>query len=260
MDFELSNFSRARPCWSLTSFACVFVLISLGAQAAEPSPAKEGNDDVSGVRFTSPDGKYGLLVTKDPQGDPHSDRVELIEVETKRPLAVLSDPDSPERSEEARLDWSEDSKKVAAYTATRVSGFTRIFVRDGDRFVEVKLPNLPDLPNPEDPSAAFRKKHKFQFLKWVDTGSLEFVRWLESGGVELRYHNLVLTKDGRGFRSQINAAVAIDSKNRARLRNVVGKKAMSDRNRRSGYLQATRAYRRVGIPREDRDEALPQRT
>ena len=155
-----------------------------------------------------------------------SERVELIELATKRSLVVLNDPEAPERSDKARLDWSEDSKRVAAFTGTRVDGSTRIFVREGDGFAEVTLPKLPELPNPEEPSAAFRKKHKFKFLKWITTDSLEFVRWLPSGDVELKYYNEVATKEGGGFRSQINATVAIDSKNHATLKKVSREEAV----------------------------------
>lgn len=189
--------------------------------AAERSRAEDEDADPGAPRFISPDGKYGLLVTSDAEGDPQNDRVELIELATKRSLIVLSDPESPELSREARLDWSKDSKRVAAYTATRVSGFTRIFSREGDAFVEVKLPKLPDLPNLERPSAAFRKKHKFKFLKWITTDTLEFVRWLDSGDLELQAYNEAATEDGGGFRAQINLTLAIDSKHRATLKRAV---------------------------------------
>lgn len=199
----------------------LFVATILSGFAAERSPAEDQDADPTAPRFISPDGRYGLLVTSDPEGDSPTDRVELIELATKRPLLVLSDPESPELSQEARLDWSKDSKRVAAYTATRVSGFTRIFSREGDSFVEVKLPKLPDLPNLERPSAAFRKKHKFKFLKWITTDTLEFVRWLDSGDLEMQAYNEAGTEDGGGFRAQINLTLAIDSKHRATLKRAV---------------------------------------
>ena len=211
------NSEKARRL--LAAWTCVFALVSLSALAAEVAPATDEDSDGSGPRFISPDGRYGLLVTKDPAGDSMSERVELIELATKRSLVVLNDPEAPERSDKARLDWSKDSKRVASFTGTRVDGSTSIHVREGDGFATVKLPKLPELPNPEE-SAAFRKKHKFKFLKWITTDSLEFVRWLPSGDVELKYYNEVATKEGGGFRSQINATVAIDSKNRATLKKV----------------------------------------
>ena len=115
---------------------------------------------------------------------------------------------------------------MAAFTGTRVDGWTRILVREGDGFADVKLPKLPELPNPEEPSATFRKKHKFKFLKWINTGSLEFVRWLPSGDVELKYYIEVATKEGGGFSSQINATVAIDSKNHATLKKMSREEAL----------------------------------
>ena len=203
----------------LAAWTCVFALVSLRTLAAEAAPATDEDSDGSGPRFISPDGRYGLLVTKD-VGDSMSDCVELIELVTKRSLVALNDPEAPERSDKARLDWSEDSKKVAAFTGTRVDGSTRIFAREGDGFAEVTLPKLPELPNLEEPSAALRKKHKFKFLKWIMTDSLEFVRWLPSGDVELKYYTEIATKEGGGFRSQINLTVAIDSKNHATLKKV----------------------------------------
>src|SRR3954471_8103890 len=175
----ISVLRKAGFCF-LTALVCLFTLVSVRALAAEAE-----SSDSSGLQFISPDGNYGLRLDEE-------DRVELIEVATKRPLMLLSDPESPEIPSKARLDWSKDSKLVAAYTATRVDGFTRILAREGDRFVEVKLPKLPNLPNPEEPSAEFRKTHKFKFLKWIDTGTLEFVGWSESGDVEMRSSNEVV--------------------------------------------------------------------
>ncbi len=197
----------------------VFLALAVSGVAAEPSSKDDDkNADPSAPRFISPDGKYGLLITKDPEG---GDRVDLVEVATRRSLVKLSDPERPERPNEARLDWSKDSQLVAAYIATGVDGYTSIFAREGDGFVEVKLPNLPDLPDPES-DAAFRKKHHFKFLKWINAGTLEFVRWLKSG-VELKFYNEVATTDGRGFLSEINATIQIDSKHHATLKKVVRK-------------------------------------
>ena len=206
-----------------SAFFCLAVLCG-SAPAAEPSAESQQS---SAPQFISPDGSCGLLVTHETVDDVSQDRVELIELATKRSLAVLSDPERPEIASKARLDWSKDSKRVAAYTGTRVDGSTRIFVREGNGFVEVTLPDLPDLPNPEEPSPEFRKKHKFKFLKWIDAGSLKFVRWLESGDVELQSTNEVATVGGGTFRAEINATIAIDSKHQATLKNVVRKESPS---------------------------------
>lgn len=217
MNSEWNNlFSPEARRWLV--FTSIFLAMALSSVAAEPSSQDDENADPGAPRFISPDGKYGLLVTEEAKEGSYSGRVDLVEVATKRSLAELSDPERPERPNEARLDWSKDSQFVAAYTATRVDGFTRIFAREGDGFVEVKLPKLPALPDPES-NAAFGKKHHFKFLKWSNAGTLKFVRWLKSG-VELKLYNEVETEDGREFNSEINATIQIDSKHRATIKKV----------------------------------------
>jgi hypothetical protein len=220
MNSEMNEFcpGKARFCF-LKALAVGSVAIFLGAAAAESSPQSKESSDGSEPQFLSPDGKYGLLLGKE-------DRVELIEVATKRSLKLLSDPDSPEIPSKARLDWSKDSRMVAAYTATKVDGYTRILAREGDGFVEVKLPKLPALPNPEQPSAEFRKKHSFKFLKWIDAGSIEFVRWLDSGDLLMRSVNEVATADGKVFRAEVNATIAIDAKHHATLKKADRKESL----------------------------------
>ena len=80
--------------------------------AAEPG---EQASDKAETEFRSPDGKFGLQVVEDPETS-RNDRVVLVEWATKRVLRVLSDPERPEYAHKARLDWSEDSMRVAAYT------------------------------------------------------------------------------------------------------------------------------------------------
>jgi hypothetical protein len=224
MNSEQSNlFSSEVRRYFFKVLTSVFLTMAVSGLAAERSSEDDENADPRGLRFISPDGKFGLLVTDDPEG---SDRVGLVEVATQRSLVVLSDPERPEISSKARLDWSKDSKKVAAYIGTRVDGYTRIFAREGDGFVEVELPDLPRLPNPEEPSAEFRKKHQFKFLKWIDAGSLQFVRWLESGDLAMRSSNEVATVDGKVFRAEINATITIDAKQHATLKKVERKESL----------------------------------
>ena len=205
----------------LQVFTSVFLAFTLSGFATEPSSQDEEKSGNSASRFISPDGRHGLLVTET-DAESQNDRVELIELATKRSLVVLSDPEAVgDRAGDARLDWSADSQRVAAYTGGRRGGTTQIFVRQGEGFAEVKLPKLPHLP--EKPSAAFAKKHKFKFLKWITTGSFEFVRWLKSGDVEMRAFNEIAGVGGEFLRQQIKATFAIDSKRHATLKNVVKK-------------------------------------
>ncbi|MEP6955314.1 MAG: hypothetical protein ABI883_00695 [Chthoniobacterales bacterium] len=228
----------------MKAFIFFLTVINLNVSAAEPSPqgwekavqdAEKAAGDwkeagASGMRYRSPDGRYGLRVTDEPESLAPgalrgNDRVELIELATKRALVLLSDHDpeaGPEQSGDARLDWSADSQRVAAYTGGKHEGQTRIFVRDGDGFVEVKLPELPELP--EKPSPAFAKKHKFKSLKTGVNDKLVFVRWSETGDLELKLYNFFpAVGPGPGLGWEINLTVAIDSKHQAKLKNVVKK-------------------------------------
>ena len=73
----------------------------------------------------------------------------------------------------AKLFWSADSKRVAAYAGWKRGGATRIFVRDGGGFAEVKVPQLPDLP--DEVSAEVLKKHPGGFPQAITIGDLTFV-------------------------------------------------------------------------------------
>jgi hypothetical protein len=197
-----------------------FLLVLLGAVwsavAAEPPQATE-DSEASAPRFPSPDGRYAMLVTEDPGGESQKDRVELIELPTKRVLALLSDPeDETENSRSAKLQWSADSRRVAAYTGFKRGGATRIFVRDGDGFTEVKLPALPDLP--DEPSAAIMKKNPEGFSRAITIRSLDFVRWLKSG-VVLQLYNCWGGLNGT-WGWHITITIDVDAQGRATIRKV----------------------------------------
>ena len=198
-----------------------FLALTLSTIAAGGSEANEENPEDSETRFPSPDGRYAMLVTEDPGGDSQKDRVELIELSTKRVLALLSDPeDATENWRYAKLDWSADSRRVAAYTGFKKGGGTRIFVRDADGFAEVKLPDLPDLP--EEPSPKIAKKNPEGFPRVITIRSLHFVRWLESGGVVLELSNCFGGSNGtQGW--EITITIDIDAHRRATIKKVVKK-------------------------------------
>ena len=161
----------------LVGLAC---LLPCALSAQVPATQRDNESDKVETEFRSPDGLFGLQVVEDPETS-RKDRVVLVEWATKRVLQVLSDPEHPEYPHKARLDWSEDSKRVAAYTGGRHDGGTRIFVRDGDTFAEVKMPDLPALP--EKPSPKMAKQHKGGFPRMLTEYDLKFVRWLPSGVV-----------------------------------------------------------------------------
>jgi len=202
----------------LRTLGAVLFAITLSAFAADPSQESEENSDWLQPRFRSPDGRYALLVTEDPGGDWEKDRVELIELATKRALVSLRDVgDIYNVSIKAKLDWSADSQRVAAYAGWKRGGTTRLFVRERDGFSEVKLPELPDLP--DEPSPAIAQTNKEGFTRAITISDVSFVRWLKSGGAVLELHNCWGGESG-SWGWHIIVTIEIDSKRQATITKV----------------------------------------
>jgi hypothetical protein len=200
----------------LKTFTSVFLALTLIGFAAEPSD--ENEEEWLRPRFLSPDHRYALLVTEDPGGDSEKDRVELIELATKRVLLGLRDAgDEYNIPKNAKLDWSANSQLVAAYAGWKRGGKTRLFMREGDGFSEVKLPELPSLPDEPGPAAA--KQNKEGFPRAITIGDLTFVRWLKSGGVVLRLNNCWSGESGT-WGWDITVTVEIDSQRQATIKKV----------------------------------------
>ncbi|MEO7723531.1 MAG: hypothetical protein ABIU29_02395, partial [Chthoniobacterales bacterium] len=76
----------------LKAFISVCFATALSAFAAEPLSQGDEGADLDGPRFTSPYSRYAMLVTEDPGGNSEKDRVQLIELSTKRVLTELREP------------------------------------------------------------------------------------------------------------------------------------------------------------------------
>ena len=200
----------------LKTFTSVFLALTLIAFAAEPSD--ENEEEWLRPRFLSPDGRYALLVTEDPGGDSEKERVELIELATKRVLVPLREAgDDYNIGKKAKLDWSADSQRVAAYAGWKRGGMTRLFMREGDTFSEVKLPELPNLP--DEPSGAMAKNTKRVFPRGSRSMISPFVRWLKSGGVVLELSDSWGGESGT-WGWHITITVDIDSHRQATIKKV----------------------------------------
>jgi hypothetical protein len=204
------------PLWThrLRGAATAFLLAAVSFPAS-PAPAQDNDDDEARIKSPSPNERYALRIKKEARGDEVVARMEIIEVATKRPLARLDDPeDGTSDPANAELDWSPDSRRVAAHTGGRRGGNTRIFVQKGDGFVEVRLPAMPELP--KSPSKEVAKKHKGGFPIAGTVSDLTLVRWTDSGVVLNRGD---YWKSNRGFAHSwdIEITLEIDSKNHAKI-------------------------------------------
>jgi hypothetical protein len=119
--------------------------ISALIAANAPATAREFVDS------KSPDGKFALRVSRENQ-QPYRQNTAIVDSKTRKSVLNLDpnqvfDPD-------AKLVWSSDSQWVAYLTKIdeeTESSATRVFVRNGSSFNEIKL---PELPSPKIPGQA----------------------------------------------------------------------------------------------------------
>lgn len=128
------------------------------------------------VTSKSPDGKFALHVNRG-EAQPFPQSAEIVDAKTRK--VILEFGKDKIFDPEAKLVWSSDSKWVAYFTRTKDyedDVATRIFVRNGDAFEEIKMPDIapPKLPNGASPSDE-------QHVRIIPS------RWTQSGLLELEY-------------------------------------------------------------------------
>ena len=137
------------------------------------------------IKDKSPDGKFALRMTHGKEGWD----TEIIETATKKKVinlesvAVSGDKDrivsmseSSTRSidtygDEATLNWSRDSQRVAYYNLDRRNRTMSVYFRNGSSFEEVSLPEFPkcdEIKNQDVEIVHFGVKP----IYWMDSGAL----------------------------------------------------------------------------------------
>jgi hypothetical protein len=143
----------------LTSFAILLVSTSLFADEY--------------IASTSPDGKFALRVTREDQ-QPYRQGAAIVEAKTRK---VILDLDTNKVFDpEAKLVWSSDSQWIAYVTRTEEetrSAATRVFVRNGSGFAEIKLPELPEPKLPEQAPSSEKRSTMIKPGRWSKSGSLD---------------------------------------------------------------------------------------
>jgi hypothetical protein len=160
------------------------------------------------IRDRSPDGKFALRITKDDMGGSAA----IIDLKGKGEVATLEVYQN--YTEQARLVWSKDSQRVAYFEPDRRGGSTTIYFRNGDKFEDVDLPELPECRI----EAAEGDTH----VKTVET-TIAPQKWLSSGALVLRLHSGELMESGDSQRekscTQI-VTIAFDSSHKASVETV----------------------------------------
>jgi hypothetical protein len=166
---------------SLTSFAVLLVSTSLFGDEY--------------VASKSPDGKFALRVAREDK-QPFPQNAALVDAKTRKVVLELDanhlfDP-------EAKLVWSSDSQWVAYWNRIDErmnSSTTRVLVRNGSAFDEIKLPELP-LPKLPDQAPSSEKR----------STRIKPVRWSKPGSLDLEYE--IITENG--WRGATKFAVQFD--------------------------------------------------
>src|SRR5271166_747706 len=148
---------------------CLVGLAAFAATACAQAPVVRPNENID---WPSPDGKFALLTSYGE--DLHS--IDLIDKKSEKKLQRIGEEDSSEAS--WHLLWAPDSNRFALMTRLGhpIQGVD-VYVRSGETFRKIELPDLPEANIPEKLTHGKRFAHiaslNWQEAKeWKKDGSL----------------------------------------------------------------------------------------
>lgn len=167
---------------SLTAFAA-----TVRAQQPVASPGAStgaAGDTNTKIDFPSPDGRFAVLLTY--AEDLHS--IDLIDRTSGHTLQRLAEEDSDRTY--WHLLWAPDSKRLALMTRLGhpIQGVD-VYVRSGDTFRKIELPDLPPADIPE------KLKHGRKFPHVANLNWQEATNWRKDGSLLVRIDTMI---DGEG--------------------------------------------------------------
>lgn len=115
---------------------CLLLLAALGGLLTSSLRADDAR------KFPSPDGRFALRL--DAPSKPDEEALTSVKLVDAKSGAVLLELDSLGHPwiEEIKMVWSPDSHRAAFMSASRRGGWTTLYARLGDTFVEVPMPEL----------------------------------------------------------------------------------------------------------------------
>jgi tetratricopeptide (TPR) repeat protein len=192
----------------------------------------------------SPDGRFGLLLKKNSEFE--GSVIEIRSREELLDLGVLT----RNFGKFGALLWSPDSKRLAAYSSARRGGDTAVYVFEGSKFVEIKVPDW-DAPLPKHENVTKVVEDDFYPLHWSGPDTLVLKReWelltqrdghngeqneSESNGaaiLTLRFdsHNKASLQSAKVMPAQASKAVDLVLEGRDRLSDGNGSEALAKFN------------------------------
>jgi len=187
----------------------VKIIVAIGALVITSSLQA---DDKEIIRDKSPDGKFALQVSKDEQGGSAA----IIDLKSTGEVVTLEIYQN--YTEESHLVWSKDSQRVAYFVPDRRGGSTTVYFRNGSKFEEVPLPEIPECKNVA--------KEGETHVKTVET-TISPQKWLSSDTLVLKVHLGDLMEKGEKQQAQTCTqivTIAFDSSHKASVESVKERK------------------------------------
>jgi len=190
----------------------IFLTIATVTLAANPPFLFQADDQ---TRDTSPDGKFGMLLTAKEEGGV---KIQLIEVSSRKVVLDLAESGAP-HAKDCKLLWAPDSQRVAFYEAVHRGGDTTVYFRNDTGFTESPLPELSGCA-----TAAQKKELKAKgVLKFIEYNAMP-KEWLKSGALVIVDDQGWETNDGNLRGCTQTVTVGFDAKHKASVLHVAHKK------------------------------------
>jgi len=181
---------------------CLVGLAAFAATACAQAPVVRPNENID---WPSPDGKFALLTSYGE--DLHS--IDLIDKKSEKKLQRIGEEDSSEAS--WHLLWAPDSNRFALMTRLGhpIQGVD-VYVRSGETFRKIELPDLPEANIPEKLTHGKRFAH-IASLNWQ-----EAKEWKKDGSLIVTVDTMI---DGEGGSITATRAVVLgfDQAGKARI-------------------------------------------
>lgn len=204
----------------------IFVILCAGfAGELQSEPVPENDDDdplfkgVEQIKCQSPDGKFAMLLSADPE---RGFKAQLVEVSSHKPVVELATNVAYPPVKRCTLLWAPDSQRVAFYEANPRGGDTTVHFRNDSGFSQSPLPEL-DMDSCA--TAAEKKELKAQgVLKFIE-GNTTPKQWLKSGALVVVNDQGWETNDGNLRGCTQTVTIAFDAKHKASIARVSARKA-----------------------------------
>ena len=179
------------------------------------SSLQAGDKDI--IKDKSPDGKFALRMTKEEEGWSAA----IINLKGKDAVVELEiyQNQSDMFIKQGHLVWSKDSQRVAYFEPDRRGGSTTAYFRNGSKFEQVELPDIPECKFPP-------ANDEEDYGKTIQATTAP-QEWLGSGALVLKVHSDELLEKGEDQRSHTCTqivTVAFDANRKASVKSVKDKK------------------------------------